>query len=454
MKKKLSVILCIVMAMSMMTGCTTFNNFRNAFFSDGASNNGQNGVSKTIKIGVYEPLTGEYKSFAEEEKVGIELAKEMYPQVLGKDVELIYADNQADMHVAETVINELVSQNPAVILGSYGETVTLVAGDAVKEAQIPAISITSTNPLITVNNPFYFRATIMETSQGEVLAAFAYEAQGKRKIATVRTEDDDIATTTVNRFNKKFRSLATEEGTGIVGNYQVKSDTTDYSETLKKIKDSGADAVYLYLSAAKADQFLKQANEAKLDNILYIGTKDWVDADFQKNVAERKLSIAYASDFSVAAHQTATSEKFVKAYKDKYGEDAEPTEAMVLAFDSYVMALKAIENAYSNIMSYDFDKMAEDGASEDDIKAAKAEWIKALELGAPNGDAIRHALTQLDGFEGASGLISFNGTNEAKKSIVVNYFIAGEAKEPYTGEVVENSSASVVDSSAESDENE
>ena len=143
MKKKLGVVICLLLTLSLVTGCTTFNNFKNAFFSDNSTDTGAE--ERTIKIGVYEPLTGQYKAQGNEERIGIELANELYPEVAGKKVELIYADNQSEMNAAETAIQELVAQKPSVILGSYGETVTLVAGDAVKANNIPAISITSHN---------------------------------------------------------------------------------------------------------------------------------------------------------------------------------------------------------------------------------------------------------------------------------------------------------------------
>ena len=206
MKKKFGVIICLILMVSLVTGCTTFNNFKNAFFSDNSAVN----VAKerTIKIGVYEPLTGQYKANGEAEKIGIELAHELYPEVAGKKVELVYADNQSEMDVAETVIQELVAQKPSVILGSYGETVTLVAGDAVKANNIPSISITSTNPLITVNNEYYFCATFAETRQGDAIADFVYTNQGKDKVATVKVTGDDTATATVKRFTNRMKKLA------------------------------------------------------------------------------------------------------------------------------------------------------------------------------------------------------------------------------------------------------
>lgn len=279
-----------------MTGCTTFNNFKNAFFSDsGVITNVEENV-RTIKFGVYQPLTGPYKEAGNEEKIGIELAHELYPEVLGRKIELVYADNQGDMYVAETVIKELVAQEPSVILGSYGETVTLVAGDSVKEAQIPSITLTGTNHLLTVNNPYYFTATFSETKQGYALADFVCKENKKTKVATVRVAGDDTVTATVQRFNNKVKSI-TGDSKSVVANYTLDMEATDFTETLSKIKSSGAEAVFLAVSPQKAQEFLKQAKDAKLENILYVGTKAWNDKDFLNFLGSAKIyNIGYASD--------------------------------------------------------------------------------------------------------------------------------------------------------------
>lgn len=130
MKKKLLAAACLILIFSLLTGCTTFNNFKNAFF--GTDSTETVATDRTIKIGVFEPLSGENREQGNLELMGIQLANELYPEVLGKQVELIIADNQSDIYVAETVAQELVSQNPQVVLGSYGETLTLIAGEAVK----------------------------------------------------------------------------------------------------------------------------------------------------------------------------------------------------------------------------------------------------------------------------------------------------------------------------------
>ena len=109
MRKSLRKVLCLALAASMvmgLSGCTTYNNFKNAFFSDGKV-----ATERTIKIGIYEPVTGQYKEQGKAEIAGIELANKLYPEVLGKKVELVYADNKSNMYDGETAIQELLTSD-------------------------------------------------------------------------------------------------------------------------------------------------------------------------------------------------------------------------------------------------------------------------------------------------------------------------------------------------------
>ncbi|MFR7990660.1 MAG: ABC transporter substrate-binding protein [Anaerovoracaceae bacterium] len=119
--KKLKTALLLVLVVAVLTGCTTFNNFKEAFFSDGGNN------SDTIKIGVLEPQTGNDSQKGEMEIRGIQLANELVPEVLGKKIELVYADTQSSIYVAESAVSDLIDKAPAVVLGSYGDAVTLAA---------------------------------------------------------------------------------------------------------------------------------------------------------------------------------------------------------------------------------------------------------------------------------------------------------------------------------------
>ena len=150
---------------SVFTGCATFENFKTGFIDKPQDH------QATIQIGVYEPMSGTDSEAAEQEIKGIELAHEMYPTVNGKIVEMVYVDNASNIYAAETAIKELIVKEPLVILGSYGSVYSLVASDYIRDAEIPAIAVTNTNPLVTRNNDYYFRVCYVDSNQGDILAS-------------------------------------------------------------------------------------------------------------------------------------------------------------------------------------------------------------------------------------------------------------------------------------------
>ena len=162
--KAITLTIIMILIAALFAGCATFDNFKATFIDK------NDDTKAVVRIGIYEPTSGADKANGELEIEGIELAHEMYPTVNGKFVELVYADNASDIHAAETAIKELILKNPSVILGSYGSVYSMVAGDYVKDAKIPAIAITNTNPLVTSNNGYYFRVCYVYSNQGDLLA--------------------------------------------------------------------------------------------------------------------------------------------------------------------------------------------------------------------------------------------------------------------------------------------
>ncbi len=423
MKKHLKKVVCAALTLAMvlgMTGCTTYNNFKAAFFAGE-----QTEKAPTIKIGIYESISGQNAARGKAEVLGIELAHELYPTVLGMDVELIHADNQSNMYVAETVIQELLKQKPAVILGSAGETVTLMASDYIKAASTPAITISAMNPLITSNNEFYFCATYTESRQGDALAEFAYGGDLKETVATVKFANDDAAAETIKRFTNKMKTL-TGNNKCVKGSYTVPADTTDFGPTIEKIRNSGAETVFLAMNPAMAQTFLEQAMALELDGILWLGGRSWNDEKFISFLTKNpQLEAAYSSDFSYEVI-TEKSAELLELYRSRFGPDAVPDDATAVAFDAYLLALQAIETAQATVMETTVEDLAEKYQTEAALKAATEELLTAQETGVPSGRHIKMVLSTIKNFEGASGFISFSGKNEATKTITVHHYLGGE----------------------------
>lgn len=427
-KRILSLVLVVCLTAG-LTGCTTYTNFKNAFFGTDTV-----AKEKTIKIGVFEPTSGSMKTQGKEEVMGIELAHDLYPTACGKTVELVYADNKSDMYEAEAAIQELISSSsPSMILGSYGETLSLIAGKYIEAANIPSITISSTNPLITANNPYYFSATYSEARQGDALADFAYLSQNKDMVATVKLENDDTATATIKRFTNRMKKL-TENNRCVVGSFTLSTNSADYTETIEKIRESGATAVFLAVPPTVAKAFLTQAQEQKLPYMLFLGTRAWGDKDFLEFVkANKQLHIGYPAE-QATNNETAMSQKFMEAFRTKYGEDAELSQRTVVAFDAYLLAVTAMDRAMQTVRDTDPDTIAQNSATDAEARAKKEAWQVARETGIPSGTQIKDALNGIDNFEGASGVINYKGKNEATKSVSISHIANGTELPAYVSE--------------------
>ena len=427
-KRILSLVLVVCLTAG-LTGCTTYTNFKNAFFGTDTV-----AKEKTIKIGVFEPTSGSMKTQGKEEVMGIELAHDLYPTACGKTVELVYADNKSDMYEAEAAIQELISSSsPSMILGSYGETLSLIAGKYIEAANIPSITISSTNPLITANNSYYFSATYSEARQGDALADFAYLSQNKDMVATVKLENDDTATATIKRFTNRMKKL-TENNRCVVGSFTLSTTSADYTETIEKIRESGATAVFLAVPPIVAKAFLTQAQEQKLPYMLFLGTRAWGDKDFLEFVkANKQLHIGYPAE-QATNNETAMSQKFMEAFRTKYGEDAELSQRTVVAFDAYLLAVTAMDRAMQTVRDTDPDTIAQNSATDAEARAKKEAWQAARETGIPSGTQIKDALNGIDNFEGASGVINYKGKNEATKSVSISHIANGTELPAYVSE--------------------
>ena len=156
MKKILSLVLVVIMALSLVA-C-------------GGGKSASAADSNVIRVGVFEPQTGENGGGGIQEVYGIRYANQIYKKVMIGDkeytIELVEVDNKSDKTEAVNAAQKLIAEKVAVVLGSYGSGVSIAAGDYFKEAHIPAIGCSCTNPQVTNGNEYYFRTCFLGMDQG------------------------------------------------------------------------------------------------------------------------------------------------------------------------------------------------------------------------------------------------------------------------------------------------
>ena len=194
MKKFLALALSCSLALTALAGCSG---------SGTGSGSGTPGSSapesgdKVVTIGIFEPASGDNGAGGKQEVLGMKYAHDVQPTVeIGGEtyqVELAIVDNQSSNDKAATAASELVSKGCSVVLGSYGSGVSIAGSDTFKNAGIPVIGVTCTNPQVTEGNTHYFRICFLDPFQGTVLANFAVDNFEAQTAYTLSKQGDDYS---------------------------------------------------------------------------------------------------------------------------------------------------------------------------------------------------------------------------------------------------------------------
>lgn len=325
-KKLLSVMAVSALAMGLFTGC------------GGEEKAADQNV---VKVGVFLPLTGDNAAGGELELRGIKLANQLHPEVLGKKVELVVADNKSDKAEAASVAARLIEKDKvSVLVGSYGSSLSMAAGNIVKENKVPAVGTSCTNPQVTANNDYYFRACFIDPFQGKVMAEYAHQ-NGFKKVAIVQEVSNDYSVGLAKFFREEFVKLTGDENSIVdVANYQTGD--KDFTAILTNIKALKPDAVFAPGNFTESALLVKQARQLGID-AQFMGGDTWETQEFIDVGGKDVEGVALSTAFDREKASTEEAKKFLDAYTKEY--NGEPSALTAMAYDAYLIAVSGIEKA-------------------------------------------------------------------------------------------------------------
>lgn len=336
MRNKMAVALITsLLLVSLLTGCSN---------NGGVGNTGPGSAADAIKIGVMEPLTGSMAGGGELEKKGIELAYKLYPEVNGRKIELTIEDNKSDKVESGQVANRLAyNDKVSIILGSYGSGLSMAAGSIIKAAKVPTIGTSPTNPLVTQGNEFYFRVCFIDPFQGKVMADYAYNKLGARKVAVIQEISNDYAVGLSKFFQDEFKKLTGEPKSIVtVSNYNTGDE--DFTAQLTNIKSTKPDVIFAPGNFTESALLIRQARQLGITT-QFLGGDSWETPDFLSVGGKAVEGAIFTTHFAQEKAVTAESGKFIEAYKKEYNEA--PSAFAALAYDAYLLAYQTIQKVGS-----------------------------------------------------------------------------------------------------------
>lgn len=334
MKKFLALVLAMLMVFS-LCAC-----------GDGGDSSGE----KVVKIGVFEPITGQNGAGGKQEVLGMQYANAQNPTVeIGGEtykVELVIADNESTTDKAASAASQLVAQGVSIVLGTYGSNVAIAGSNTFKEAGIPALGVTCTNPQVTEGNSHYFRICFLDPFQGTVHANFAKEQLKADTIYCLGELGNDYDQGLINYCKEAAEKLGIK-----VITESFPKDNSDFTSYLNNAKKAGAQAIFAPCSIQYAQLIVEQSAAQGID-IPLLGSDTW-DNNTIVGATKGKDVQVYVSTF----YQEGANPDFENGIKEWINGDAKNLEnnggndmlaaVTVMGYDAYMVAIEALKAAGS-----------------------------------------------------------------------------------------------------------
>ena len=329
--KKLTKLFALMLAVVMVTGC---------FASCGEEKTGS--TNTTFKLGGIGPLTGGAAQYGISVKQGIELAvKEINEAggVNGVKFEISFQDDEHDAQKAINAYGRLKDENVHAIIGTVTSTPCIsVVSETAADNMFQLTPSGSAVECISGENAF--RVCFSDPNQGAASAKYIATNKLGSKIAVFYNSGDAYS----QGIYKTFKAEATTQNLEIVSEQSfTDANNTDFNTQIQKIKESGAELVFLPIYSEQAATFLQQANKAGL-KAKYFGC-DGLDGTIDKLGDDASLAegVMLLTPFA-ADSKDEKSQAFTAAYKAAYN-DAIPDQFAADGYDAVYIIKAAMEKA-------------------------------------------------------------------------------------------------------------
>ncbi len=348
--------------------------------------------TKSIKIGINAPITGDIPKVGEGTKFaaqmwkadidkagGLEVGGKKYP------VELVIEDNESKAESAVKANTKMITEDEVlVIVGPQSSKQAVPAGDVANNYMTPMVSPWSTNPNTTKDRPYVFRGCFLDPFQGPVVANFVKEEFGFTKAAVLYDVASDYPKGLAEFFKKAWEEV---NGAGSVVAYEsFTTKDVDFSAQLTVIKNSGAQFLFTPQYYNEVALIVKQAHELGFNGPV-VGSDSWGSAETVKLCGEDCYGQFFSTHYA-AAGATGATKAFIDRYNKEHGYV--PDDVGALTWDALRLAQTAIENS---------------GKITGDLKKDRK--------------AVRDAFAKIKNFDGITGGMTFTEDGDPIKCAVI-----------------------------------
>jgi branched-chain amino acid transport system substrate-binding protein len=383
MKKKLSIMLAVIVALSMLSGCSK---------PATAPNESNESSGDAIKVGVNYELTGQVATYGVNLNDGVQLAFEEINAdggALGKKFDVVTVDNKSEDTEAANLSAKLATKDKVVaLLGPATSGNTKAASPAAMQNKIPLISGSATADDVTVDangkvRDYIFKTCFSDSFQGVMMAEFALNDLEAKTTAILADSTSDYA----QGLSKAFKETVEANGASVLNEEAYVEGDNDFKAVLTNLKALNPDVLFVPGYYEEVGLIVRQARELGF-NVPILGADGYESPKLTEIAGAENLNDVYYSSHYSSKDTAERVVKFNEAFKDKYGK--EPDAFNALGYDLAYFLRDALERA-----------------------------------GEVNSEKLKEALEATDGFEGVTGVLAIDENHNPVKSVTVIQMLDG-----------------------------
>jgi branched-chain amino acid transport system substrate-binding protein len=341
--------------------------------------------------------SGPNETLGSDAQVGVEIAVDNRPEVLGHMVELQSEDTGCSPEGGQTVATKLASDESIVaIVGHSCSSSCTPAAPIYDDAGLTMISPSCTAPSLTGADTHVMsllRTAYNDNVQGKATAEFVYNELGIRKAATIHDGSPYS-----EQLQQVFADVFTELGGEITAQEAVNVGDTDMGPILTSIAAGEPEFIFYPIFIAEGGFVTTKVKEIEgLENVILAGADALISPNFLEAAGDAAEGM-YLSGPDLG-FGSAEYEDFLAKYEEKSG--GPPTSAFhAHAYDATNMIFDAIE------------------------KVAKVDGEGNILIGR---QALRDALYATEGYVGITGTLTCNETGDcADPKVAINIVENGD----------------------------